>query len=88
MLFPPLYIGMTNNLRKRYLQHVKNSDFNDRFTTCVNDLELKLSVSDLFFVCIETPKELRKFFGDAAGRENELIEQMLMRVCHPPFSIK
>lgn len=94
LLLPPLYIGRTNNLRKRYLQHTDDSatrvnTFKSRFTKCVNDLGLKLSVSDLLFVCIETPHQLRQFFGDADDSEtNQLIEQMLIRICHPPFSIR
>ena len=93
LLLPPLYIGRTNNLKKRYLQHAGDSaieinNFNSRFTNCVKDLGLKLSVSDLLFICIETPHRLRQFFGDDDSETNQLIEQILIRICHPPFSIR
>ena len=94
LFMPPLYVGRTNNIKKRYLQHVQDRDsernsFHSRFTECVQKLELKISVSDLLFVCIETPNELRKVLGDSDESEpNLLIEQILMQFCRPPFSMK
>ena len=94
LLMPPLYVGRTNNIKQRYLQHVQDQDlernsFHSRFTECVKKSELKISVSDLLFVCIETPNELRKVLGDSDESEpNLLIEQILMQFCRPPFSIR
>ena len=94
LLMPPLYVGRTNNIKRRYLQHVqepnfeKNS-FHHRFTECVNELDLKISVSDLLFVCIQTPPELRPVLGTSDQSEaNVLMEQILMQFCRPPFSIR
>ena len=91
---PPLYVGRTNNLKQRYLQHAQPVDpnrnsFHSRFTECVTKLELKISVNDLLFVCITTPNELRKALGDSDESEpNLLIEQIMMQFCRPPFSLR
>lgn len=94
LLMPPLYVGRTKNLKKRYMQHVQMPDseennFHSRFADCTARLQLKISVSDLLFVCILTPSELRHVFGDSDDSElNLLIEQILMQFCRPPFSMK
>lgn len=95
LLMPPLYVGRTGNLKRRYLQHTKGSsgknDFHSRFTAHVANLKLKISVSDLLFACIRTPKELSLVLEKHEGEEKELsglIEQMLMQFCHPPFNLK
>ena len=94
LLMPPLYVGRTNSLKDRYLQHTDSRRFNEntfhsRFTKCAEDLNLKISVTDLLFVCIETPKELRKALGESDESEpNLLIEHMLMQLCRPPFSLR
>lgn len=94
LLMPPLYVGRTNNLKQRYLQHTQprdftRNDFHSRFTECVKDLNLKISVTDLLFVCIKTPNELREVLGDSDESEsNLLIEHILMQFCRPPFSLR
>jgi len=95
LLMPPLYVGRTGNLKRRYLQHVKGSyeknDFHSRFTGHVKKLQLKISVSDLLFACIRTPKELSHAFAKHEGEEkdlNGLIEQILMQFCRPPFNLR
>ena len=94
LLMPPLYVGRTNNLRQRYLQHVQDSeptknDFHSRFAEHAADLSLKISVNDLIFFCIRTPKELRAYFGRSDNSQsNTLVEQILMLLCRPPFSIR
>ena len=94
LLMPPLYVGRTNNLKQRYLQHAHNhglekNNFHSRFKECVKKLDIKISVGDLLFVCIETPNELRHIFGDSDESEsNRLIEQILMQFCRPPFSLR
>ena len=94
LLMPPLYVGSTINLKHRYLQHnrdrsTEKNDFHSRFTECAERLNFKISVSDLLFVCIQTPKELRAVFGDSDKSESNLmIEKILMQFCRPPFSIR
>ena len=96
LLMPPLYVGRADNLKRRYLQHTQigrqeRNDFHARFKECISRSRLKLDVSDLIFVCISTPAPLRRVFGEALadGRElDELIEQILMQLCRPPFSLR
>ena len=94
ILMPPLYVGRTNNLKRRYLQHTggdrfSKNNFHFRFMEYVKELEIKISVSDLLFVCIETQKDLDRIFSDMKENEfNVLIEQILMQFCRPPFSMR
>ena len=94
LLMPPLYVGKTKNLRERYLKHVEGNrddrnDFHTRFTEHVSNLDLTIGVSDLLFVCIKTeqkpPQVPRGVDEDDLER---LVEQILMRFCRPPFSLK
>ena len=94
LLMPPLYVGRTSNLRYRYLQHIKlrsgdENDFHSRFSAHATSVDLKIGVSDLLYVCIETPAGLRAYFGDSDESDvNKLVERLLMRLCRPPFSIR
>ena len=94
LLMPPLYVGRTRNLRRRYLQHTIKSDkskndFHSRFAECAAALQLQLSVSDLLFVSVRTEYELSQVLSDVAQDDTELlIEQMLMQFCRPPFSLR
>lgn len=91
IFMPPLYIGKADSISERHNQHVKGmstdkNDFHNRFTKYAQHVDLPLSVSDLLFVCIKTETsvntELRK------NELNKLLEQVVMRVSKPPFSIK
>ena len=95
LLLPPLYVGKAANLRRRYLQHAQGTgdgnDFHRRFAACAETSKLPLSVSDLLFVCIRTPTEPHTAPGNASVASEELdllTEQILMQLCHPPFSLK
>ena len=94
LLMPPLYVGRTKSLRQRYLQHTSDrgperNDFHRRFVDCASRLDFKISVSDLWFVCIQTDPASSKHLKRIAGEDLEaLIEYMLMQVCRPPFSLK
>lgn len=93
LLMPPLYVGRAANLRQRYVQHTEGHGdgnvFHSRFAECVDRLQLSISVSDLLFVCVKTPKGLIAVLRDAGITDpEELIEQILMRFCRPPFSIR
>ena len=94
LLMPPLYVGRTKDLSRRYIEHTSTSasdrnSFGNRFRTFTTQRRIKLSVSDLLFVCIKTEA---KNFTDASiiddTKFNQLIEQILMRFCRPPFSLK
>ena len=91
---PPLYVGRTNNLKQRYLQHAedrggKQNDFHSRFYRSHCTVRTKITVSDLLFFCIETPSESRRYFGKSdQSVSNVLIENLLMSFCRPPFSVR
>lgn len=91
IFMPPLYVGKANNLQRRYWQHVNGTatdanSFHKRFSEFVVGHDIMLAVSDLLFVCIGTT------FDEDSRLErlgiNELVEQLLMRLCRPPFSIR
>lgn len=89
LLMPPLYVGRTSNLKRRYLEHTAGSTFHFRFTDYVKNLGIKIGVSDLLFVCIETERGLDKVLSSIAQNElDKLIERILMQFCRPPFSLK
>ena len=89
LLMPPLYVGRTGNLRRRYLEHTAGSTFHSRFTDYVAKLGIKIGVSDLLFVCIKTERELDQVLGGVAQNDlDKLIERVLMQFCRPPFSLK
>ena len=89
LLMPPLYVGRTGNLKRRYLEHTAGSAFHSRFTDYVAKLGIKIGVSDLLFVCIETERELDKVLSDVAQSDlDRLIERILMQFCRPPFSLR
>lgn len=93
LLTPPLYVGRTNNLKRRYLQHTggdrdKNT-FRARFTDHVAKYGFKIGVSDLLFICIQTQKDVSRIFDDLGEKNlNLLIEQILTQFCRPPFSLR
>ena len=94
LLMPPLYVGRTNNLNRRYQEHTDPSrkdknDFRARFSEHMQKLKVRLSVSDLIFACIHTPPRLTTAL-DKFDPDNieELIERLLMQFCQPPFSLK
>lgn len=90
----PLYVGKTDNLRRRYLEHVEGKDqwsnvFHARLSECARALNLKLRVVDLLFVSLKTPgipQSLRDKVSD--DEYNLLIEQVMMQLCQPPFSVR
>ena len=94
LLAPPLYVGRTNNLSRRYQEHTDpkrkdRNDFRARFSEHMQRLNVQLAVSDLLFACVHTPPQLTKAL-DAFDQNNveELLERVLMHLCQPPFSLK
>lgn len=93
LLLPPLYIGKTNNLRARYFDHVNGSnrknDFHKRFSEFTRFTETQMGVGDLLFVSVKTGYEVNKVFVDREDLElNSLLEQVVMRIATPAFSLK
>lgn len=91
IFMPPLYVGQTLDLRARYFQHVYGTrdgknDFHRRFSDFAKQHDFPLSVGDLLFVSIETSHQdssvLREF------KLPELIEQVVMQICRPTFSVR
>lgn len=91
IFMPPLYVGKADNLRERYEQHVEGTSvrlntFHHRFTEFARQNDMVLSLSDLLFVCVETPLDDNRLLRELGL--NELLEQLLMRLCRPPFSMR
>lgn len=93
VLTPPLYVGKTDNLRRRYNQHTApsgrgTSTFNSRFTECARRFSLGLDVSDLLYVCIRTGREIEGRLSATSDMQqvNDLLEEVLKRLCRPPLS--
>ena len=93
LLMPPLYVGRTSNLKRRYLQHTDtrasdHNTFGNRFREFASRIGLRLGVSDLVFVCIQTTAKIEdKCRGVDETEMNRLVERILMGFCRPPFSL-
>ena len=89
LFLPPLYVGMTSNLRRRYIEHThpvasEQNVFHSRLLQCLQSFALKLSPDDLLFVSLRTPSVLSYANGAVSGREfNALVEQILIQTCRP-----
>ncbi len=96
ILLPPLYVGRTNNLKTRYSQHLNASDqdrnnFNNRFSSHIRSLGLKLKLSDLIFCCVLSKKSTNSKISTLSGIEcdvSDFIEQIILKLAKPPFSAK
>jgi len=94
----PLYIGRTNNLKSRYLQHTDNTQernsFNIRFNEFVSnynqnfcddfDNKINITVHDLIFAVIKVNSHDNNIITDK--NLTELLESALMKIAQPPFS--
>ena len=93
LFLPPLYVGMTDNLKRRYLEHTEGrigdgDHFKKRWTQFVKKIRLKVEVHDLLFVSITTLSD-SPLEGRVTNEEyNRLFEQIMIRLCLPSFSEK
>lgn len=91
LLMPPLYVGRTNSLKRRYWEHVRDTSggFHRRFAAHTNTIDFTLPVSDLLFACLCTDSQTNKVLSPIEdGDLTILLEHILMNACRPPFSIR
>ena len=85
----PLYVGLANNLLRRYGEHTSaQPSFCERFTEYVHTLKMKLEIQDLLFVCIPLAPvqvENEKWYDDS---QIKVLEYMLKTLCQPAFGDK
>jgi hypothetical protein len=97
ILMPPLYIGKTNNLLRRCIEHRKGSgDKNEFHTRFEQYTETKIlengkkfgtqKVEDLLFVCIRTSAS--SLDDNKENGTEELLENILQLIAKPPYSRK
>jgi thymidine kinase len=85
----PLYVGKTKNLQRRCTQH-SNGDgnektFRSRFEmfSRVNKLRAR-SVDDLLYLTIDT--QMDKVDDCLDVNLEDVLEEVMKRVCQPPYS--
>lgn len=90
LLMPPLYVGKTNSLRRRLNEHISgtgsDNDFHIRFTRFASKNNTSSrEVSDLLFLCIRTldPEE-----AEPHQELETLVEEIMKRLCRPPYSVR
>jgi hypothetical protein len=92
LLLPPIYVGQTENLLDRYDSHIKGStdrnDFHKRFKEYVKNNKIDLRLDELIFAAIPTPKIFDEFGKEESNNLHKLLEQVIMRISGPAFSLK
>ena len=95
LFMPPLYVGRSNNLKRRYREHIETAKTTDRnvfgarFTEFSNKYGAKFEVADLLFWCIETSFIDSTALKQVDVEQNQfdmLIEKLLFELVNPPFS--
>lgn len=96
IIAPPLYVGKANDLKRRYFEHI-DSDINlnlfkSRFLSfCklqhLNIGRLNIGIDELLFHVIPIDIGINSQI-DKSEKLNELLEQVLMKIIGPPFSIR
>jgi hypothetical protein len=81
----PLYVGLSNNLVRRYSEHVSPaSQFHARLVAFSSELNCELSPGQLLFVCIPLGVS-----GQPSDEYTEpqirLLEELLKTLCQPAF---
>jgi len=91
LLTRPLYVGMAQDLSRRYSQHISNCEkgtFNYRFSEHMRNMGLTKEIKDLLYICIPFAdyKENESKDEDLYNRQKCLIESILKVVGQPIFS--
>lgn len=84
----PLYVGLTNDLQRRYVDHASaKSTFSKRFSEYIQTLHLSIKVQDLLFVCIPlAPMQVEDQDIEWYDKNQiEALEHMLKVLCQPAF---
>lgn len=81
----PLYVGLSNNLQRRYGEHTSTgSTFRERFENYMSTIKLEQNVQDLLFVCV--PLGLPGIDADQyTDGQIRALENILKIVCQPAF---
>lgn len=84
----PLYVGLTNNLARRYQEHVSgtpdSNNFHSRFSSYMREIDESLTIEQLLFVCIPLRKAPDES-DDLTQEQIVLLEFVLKSVCQPVF---
>ena len=87
----PLYVGLSNNLSRRYQEHqagvAGKNDFHSRFMNYMDLLGEALTIEQLLFACVP----VRSTDGAESKMTEEqigLLENMLKVICQPVFDDK
>jgi hypothetical protein len=89
IFMPPLYIGKAKDLNYRCQQHIMGTSneknvFHNRFRNYAAMHKMSCrNVEDLIFACISTKK-----FNLEGNKYEELIEQILLNLIKPMYSVK
>ncbi|HIO49689.1 TPA: hypothetical protein EYN23_20405 [Candidatus Poribacteria bacterium] len=88
VLMQPLYVGKTINLQRRCAEHRNGVDgegtFRSRFQEFSQENKLRArSISDLLFFTIETRGDVG---GDEEKNLEDVLEELMKRICQPPYS--
>jgi len=91
IFLPPLYVGRATNLKERYHQHaeqpnLEKNTFATRFAKHASNAGLIIEVCDLLFVCVFTERDAGEILRSKVV--NGVLEQVLMRLSAPPFSVR
>lgn len=81
----PLYVGLSNNLRRRHGEHATvGSTFRERFEGYMRSVRLEQTVQDLLFVCIPLA---RPGGGEDEYTDGQIrsLEYILKIICQPAF---
>jgi len=87
----PLYVGLTNNLSRRYHNHLSGApgqnDFHSRFTDYMKAIGEALTLEQLLFACVPIRRS-NDHNADMTEEQIALLESMLKVICQPVFGDK
>jgi hypothetical protein len=91
MFSRPLYVGLTNNLSRRYNEHIagrgEENNFHSRFNGYMRELKEGITLEQLLFACVPLRKS-REEPSEMSDEQISLLEEMLKIICQPVFDDK